>query len=176
MTDSRKYQVTLRAPVAAQLDELACGAGEPPSTLAAQLVRSGVAQAERDGKVRSLRPAPVIVAAGLDGERAQWLEPWGGDSGWRAEMWGQIVALHGRYPRALAALQDQWWTDSQQTDTLCAFACWRARIDESGTDPREELAFQVQLSEFSHLLRRDGGGVAKAWKPGAPPDEWTRAS
>lgn len=49
-----------------------------------------------------------------------------------------------------------------------------SRLDESSVDPREELSFQAELIEFSHLLRQEGGGVAKAWKPGAPPDEWTR--
>jgi hypothetical protein len=174
MSDSRKYQVTLRQPVASQLEELAHAAGDRPSTLAAQFVREGVAQAAREGKVRQPRQSPVIVGAAASGERAPWLEPWGGDGDWRAEMWGQIVALHGRYPRALAALKDQWWTDSQHTDTLCALACWRSQIEESGTDPREELAFVAQLLDFSERLRHEGGGVAKAWKPGAPPDEWTR--
>jgi hypothetical protein len=26
---------------------------------------------------------------------------------WLAEIWGQIVALHGRYPRSLAHLKDE---------------------------------------------------------------------
>jgi hypothetical protein len=174
MSDSHKYQVVLPRPAATQLDELARNSGEKPSTLAAQLLRHGLAQAAKDGKLRPLPQAPVIVGVGASGERAAWLEPWGGDGDWRAEMWGQIVALHGRYPRALAPLKEQWWTDAQHTDTLCALACWRAQIDESSVDPREELSFQAQLIEFSHLLRQEGGGVAKAWKPGAPPDEWTR--
>jgi hypothetical protein len=35
-----------------------------------------------------------------------------------------------------------------------------------------ELAFQNQLADYSQLLTRQGGGVTKAWKPGAPPPEW----
>ena len=87
-------------------------------------------------------------------------------------MWGQVVALHGRYPRHLAGLMDDWWTDHSHTETLCALAIWRAEIDDTGQDPREELAFQNQLADYSHALRQQGGGVTKAWKPGAPPEEW----
>ena len=169
---SRKYQVVLPDPVAAQLDELARAAGEPPSTLAGQLVRHGVAQAARDGTVRPGTKAPLVLSAVANGQRPAWLEPWGGDPSWRADMWGQIVALHGRYPRALAGLKDAWWADDQHTETLCALAAWRAQIDETGEDPREELAFHAQLTDYSHTLRQEGGGVTKAWKPGAPPDAW----
>jgi hypothetical protein len=94
---------------------------------------------------------------------------------WRlrvGEMWGQIVALHGRYPRALANLKDQWWTDEQHTEMLCALATWRAEIDDAGLDPRDELAFQTQLNDYAHTLHQEGGGVTKTWTPGAPPNEW----
>jgi hypothetical protein len=88
-------------------------------------------------------------------------------------MWGAIVALHGRYPRQLGTLKDEWWTDASHTETLCALAVWRAEIDDTGQDPREELSFQAQLLDYSQVLGQEGGGVTKAWKPGAPPDEWT---
>jgi hypothetical protein len=169
---SRKIQIVLPDPQADQLAELAASAGEPQSTLAAHFVRNGIAQAAKDGKVRQLRQAPVIVVGGS--ERACWLEPYGGDPDWRAEMWGAIVALHGRYPRALANLKDEWWTDEQHTETLCALATWRTEIDDTGADPREELAFQTQLNDYAHTLHQEGGGVTKAWKPGAPPDGWSR--
>jgi hypothetical protein len=168
---SRKIQIVLPDPQADQLTELAAGTGEPQSTLAGLFVRNGIAQAAKDGKVRQLRQAPVIVGGG--GDRARWLEPYGGDPTWRQEMWGAIVALHGRYPRALENLKDGWWTDEQQTETLCALAAWRSEIDDGGVDPREELAFQTQLADYSHVLRQEGGGVTKAWQPGAPTDEWT---
>jgi hypothetical protein len=87
-------------------------------------------------------------------------------------MWGQIVALHGRYPRALAPLNDNWWKDDSQTETLCALAVWRAEIDDTGIDPRDELAFQTQLTDLFLTLRQQGGGVTKTWTPGAPPAEW----
>jgi hypothetical protein len=92
---SRKIQIVLPDPQADQLTELATNAGEPQSTLAGLLVRNGIAQAAKDGKVRELRQAPVIVG-GANVDRARWLEPYGGDPTWRQEMWGAIVALHGR--------------------------------------------------------------------------------
>jgi hypothetical protein len=165
---SRKIQIVLPDPQADQLAELAANAGEPQSTLAALFVRHAIARAAQDGKVRQLRQAPVIVGGGTD--RARWLEPYGGDPTWRGEMWGAIVALHGRYPRALANLKEDWWTDEQHTETLCALATWRSELDDAGVDPREELAFQTQLNDYAHTLRQEGG--AKAWIPGAPPDEW----
>jgi hypothetical protein len=168
---SQRLQIVLPDPVALQLRELAAGADTPPSTLAAQIVSGGVALAAKDGKVRPLRPAPVLVG-GKGSERAPWLEPYGGNSDWRQQMWGQIVALHGRYPRHLATLMDDWWTDDSHTETLSALATWRAEIDDTGQDPREELAFQNQLTDYSHTLRQQGGGVTKTWKPGAPPAEW----
>ncbi len=168
---SQRRQIVLPDPVDQQLRELAEGADSPPSTLAAHMVEAGVAQAAKDGKVRPLRSTPALVGTRGD-ERAPWLEPYGGDTEWRRQMWGAIVALHGRYPTQLATLNDKWWTDESTTETLCALAIWRAELDDTGQDPRDELAFQNQLADYSHLLRQQGGGVTKAWKPGAPPPEW----
>jgi hypothetical protein len=166
---SRKLQIVLPDPVATQLEDLAVAAGEPLATIARQLVRDGVALAA-SGKVKARRPAPTVV--GDDRGRPLWLEPYGGDPAWRQEMWGQVVALHGRYPRHLQDIKTGWWEDESQTETLCALAVWRAEIDEMGRDPREELAFQHQLADYWHTLRQQPGGVAKTWTPGAPPQEW----
>jgi hypothetical protein len=89
-------------------------------------------------------------------------------------MWGGIVALHGRYPTALASLKDGWWESEAHVETLCAIVVWRQLIDDACRDPREELAFQVNLSDYGDTLRREGGSVTDAWKPGAPPDGWVR--
>jgi hypothetical protein len=168
---TRPMKIVLPDPVAAQLGELAASADEPPSPLAARLVRNGVALAAKDGKVRPLRSATVVIGR-RGGERPPWLEPYGGDPEWRSRMWGAIVALHGRYPRYLSHLKDEWWTDESHTETLCALAVWRAEIDDAGQDPREELAFQNQLADYANSLRQEGGGVTRAWKSGAPPREW----
>jgi hypothetical protein len=168
---SRPVKIVLPDPVAAQLAELAANADEAAATLAARMVRNGVALAVRDGKVRPLKLGPIVVGR-KDGGRPRWLEPYGGDHEWRRHMWGAIVALHGRYPRQLGALKDEWWTDESHTEILGALAAWRGEIDDTGQDPREELAFQTQLADYSHALRSEGGGVTKTWRPGAPPDGW----
>jgi hypothetical protein len=172
MSDSRRFQVVLPGPVADQLEELARAADEPPSTLAAQLVRGGVAEAADAGKVHPLIPAPVMTRPAPRAKRAHWLEPWGGDAEWRADMWGQIVALHGRYPRALSPLKQGWWSEEEHVEALGALAAWRAQLDDAGVDPREELIFRGHLLEYAAQLRQEGGGVTRAWKPGPPPDEW----
>jgi hypothetical protein len=169
---SRKYKVTLPGPVAEQLEELAVASELAPSTLAGQLVATEVARAAAEGKVRPLRQLPVSTGVARSGARARWLEPYGGDADWRADMWGQVVALHGRYPKALAWLQEGWWRDEEQTEMLCALATWRAELDDAGVDAREELAFHLQLRELSQVLRQAGGGVTKAWKSGGLPSAW----
>jgi hypothetical protein len=58
------------------------------------------------------------------------------------------------------------------TEILCALATWRGEIDDAGESPREELAFQAQLSDYGRLLREQGGGGASTRHPGAPPAEW----
>jgi hypothetical protein len=168
---SQRLQIVLPDPIATQLGELAAGADQPPSTLAGQMVRDSVALAAKDGKVRPLRPAPILT--GSDSGCAPWLEPYGGDPDWRSQTWAAIVALRGRYPRHLDTLKDEWWTDDSETETLSALAHWRAEIDDTGHDPREELAFQHQLTDYAQLLRQQGASVTKTWKPDAPPEEWS---
>jgi len=167
---SQRIGIVLPDPVAHQLRELATGTGEPLATLAGQIVRDGVALAAKDGKVRALRASPTVLAEAAG--RPRWLEPYGGDRTWRQEMWGAIVALHGRYPRHLQDLKDGWWTDEAHTETLCALATWRAELDDTGQDPRDELAFHTHLSDHRTTLRQEGGGITKAWQPGAPPQGW----
>ena len=168
---SRPLKIVLPDPEAAQLDELARAEGQPTATVAAHMVRHALSQAAKKGHVsplRPLRPAP----ARADTARPRWLQPYGGSANWRAETWGAILALHARYPRALGALKDQWWTDDSHLETLSALAAWRAEIDDTGSDPREELAFQSQLADYGAALRAEGGGVTKSWQPGAPPAAW----
>jgi hypothetical protein len=94
---SRRVQIVLPDPVADQLYEFAAGADTPPSTLAAQMVRNGVAQAAKDGKVRPMKSVPVVVLefrsypaailsvwAGFVVSR--WLGVWGVTGGYWAAM------------------------------------------------------------------------------------------
>lgn len=173
---SRKYQITLREPAAECLEVLAQGADLPPATFAAQLINNQLALGGVEGKLRSRR-APLPVEPAVSKGRPPWLEPYGGDPEWRADMWGQIVALHVRYPKLLAWLQDGWWKEERIKELLCLLAYWRSAIDNTETAGIEqETSFQLHLEQFSGLLRQAGGGVTKAWQPGAPPPEWTSGS
>jgi hypothetical protein len=42
-----------------------------------------------------------------------------------------------------------------------SLAVWRAELDDGGQDPREELAFQHQLADYSRLLCQQSGGATK---------------
>jgi len=176
---SRRLKITLPDGLAAQLDELAAHTGEPVARLAGQMVREGIAEAAAGEHIRPPRAKPVpVVPDALENEepdqRAPWLEPYGGDREWRSWMWGGIVALHGRYPTALAGLKHGWWESEAHVETLCAIVVWRQLIEDTCRDPREELAFQVNLMDYGETLRHEGGSVTDAWKPGAPPDGWFR--
>lgn len=53
------------------------------------------------------------------------------------------------FPREPAHLKDGWWEDSSHVETLCALVVWRDWIDQVADDPWHELAFHVQLGDYS---------------------------
>jgi hypothetical protein len=169
---SYRMKITLPDPIMAQLEELATSNGEPVSRVAARMVCNEIAGL--DGAGRGPVSAPELPGTYDDDpdRRAPWIEPFMGDPEWRSQMWGSIVALHGRYPRELEHLKDGWWDDTAHLETLRALVVWRDWIDQAADDPRHELAFHAQLSDYSRELRQEGGGVTRTWTPGAPPDEW----
>ncbi len=162
---SSRIKITLPEQLAEQLDELAAAEGEPLARVTARLVRERLSQACGGG-------GEARVLSFENPARPPWLEPYGGDREWRRRMWGAIVALHGRYPDELRGLKQGWWKDTSQVETLCALVAWRDSLDDTGSDPREELDFQLNVAEFGRRLNQQGGGVTKEWTPGAPPDEW----
>lgn len=171
---SQRIKITLPDPLVAQLQALVDERGEPMSRVAAQCVTAAI------DKRTSEQPAEGIVPLvdplndpGTD-RRAPWIEPLFDSQEWRTWMWGSIVALHGRYPQALRHLKEGWWDDNDHLETLGALVVWRDWIDLAVDDPRHELAFHAQLRDYSYVLQQEGGGVATAWNPGAPPDGWTR--
>ncbi|HXR29035.1 MAG TPA: hypothetical protein VN772_05595 [Solirubrobacteraceae bacterium] len=172
---SRRIQIVLPDPAVEQLRDRAATDGTPPSTLAARLVRERLEQL-RDGDPTHPTPTPGQEQRRTVSRRPPWLEPYGPSRDWRAEAWGAILALHARYPRALGALRDGWWEDDPQLETLCALAAWRAELDTARQDPREELAFHAQLADYAQTLKAEGGGVERAWKPGAPPPDWATSA
>jgi hypothetical protein len=170
---SQRLKITLSDTAMAELRHRAERAGEPVARIAAHMV-SQLAEHNRDTELASALTPAVIDDddLGVD-HHAPWIEPVMGDPAWRRRMWGSIVALHGRYPQALAHLKDGWWKDASHVETLCALVVWRDWIDLAADDPRHELAFQAQLADYGQALRQEGGSVTSAWTPGAAPDEWT---
>jgi hypothetical protein len=174
---SRRIKVTLPQALAQKLDQLATRAGEPPAKVAAHMIRQAVVDAEAGRSSDHDREHDDARAEGAERpdrqDRPPWLEPYGGSREWRGLTWGAIVGLHARYPDVLSSLKEGWWRSSTHLETLSALAVWRHWIDDAGRDPREELAFQYQLASYGEALRREGGGVTRAWQPGAPPVEWS---
>jgi CopG-like RHH_1 or ribbon-helix-helix domain, RHH_5 len=171
---SRRIKVTLPAAVAQQLDRLALRAGEPPAKVAAHMIRQAITDAERDEPDRGRKAREHTPSEHADQDsRPPWLEPYGGSREWRGLMWGAIVGLHARYPEALSSLKEGWWQNDSHLETLSALAISRQWIDDAGHDPREELAFQAQLADYSHVLRQERGSTLDEWQPGAPPIEWS---
>lgn len=169
---SYRMKITLPDPTMSQLEALAEQRGEPASRIASQMVCTGLAEGKDprrdDSSISASSPATA------PDRNAPWIEPVLGDPEWRSYMWGSIVALYGRYPHALAHLKHGWWEDAAHVEVLCALVVWRDWIDQVAEDPRHELAFHAQLSDYSRELRQEGGGVTRAWQPGAAPDGWAR--
>lgn len=167
-TMSRRIKMTLPDPLVAQLEALAEERGEPTSRVAAQLVCAEIAKRAGNQYAETIVPAVGPMTDPDSDRHAPWIEPLFDYEKWHSYMWGSIVALHGRYPRALGHLKEGWWKDNRHLETLCALVVWRDWIDQYGDDPRYELAFQTQLGDYGQLLRQEGGGVTKAWVPCAP--------
>lgn len=169
---SQRLKITLSDAVMAELRDAATRDGVPIARIAAERL-SQTAPTDRSNDTDSVSSLPTLIDDDLiDDRHAPWIEPVMGDPGWRRRMWGSIAALYGRYPRQLAYLRNGWWKDSSHVEALCALVVWRDWIDLAAEDPRHELAFQAQLTDFSHQLRHEGGSVTTAWKPGAAPPEW----
>lgn len=94
------------------------------------------------------------------------------DPHWAENTWGAIIALHSRYPRALAKLEHDWHQHPDRVETLAALATWRAGIDIAAEDPREELAFHNALQQLTRNLDHSAG-LARPFKPNTPmPPDW----
>jgi hypothetical protein len=170
MTMSQRLKITLSDAAMAELRGVAARDGVPIARVAAERLSQTSPTARSSDGTSHL---PALIDDDLaDDRHAPWIEPVMGDLEWRRRMWGSIAALHGRYPRHLSHLREGWWKDSSHVETLCALVVWRDWIDVAAEDPRHELAFQAQLSDFSHQFRQEGGGVTTAWKPSALPPEW----
>ena len=160
---SKRRKITIPDQVNERLEEMAAAEGVPVARVAAGMVREGIAR---------LRAGDQSALSIESPTRAPWLEPYGGDREWRRLMWGGIIALHGRYPDELRGLKQGWWKDNSQVETMCALVVWREWLDDAGRDPREELDFHHNITDFGRRLAQEGGGVTKTWTPGPAPGEW----
>jgi hypothetical protein len=168
---SHRMKITLPDSTLAGLRAAAKDCGEPMARVATRLISDGLAAGTRAPEPPPHEPAAPRPDPGPD-RRAAWLEPFDDAQDWRRDMWGAIVALHGRYPRQLGHLKDGWWDHTAHVETLCALVVWRDWIDQTGDDPREELLFHAQLEDYDRALMQEGGGASAAWQPDAPPNSW----
>lgn len=164
---SRRLKVVIPNPAGEQLDQLARESGEPAATLAARFIVQGMTRG-----AASPQPLSPRKQARIGNRRPSWLPPSQDLGRWRSDTWAKVSALHQRYPRHLAGVQDGWWGDPAQLETLAALAAWRGELDHAGEDPREELLFHVQLADYQQTLEAHRAGVANAWQPDAPPPDW----
>ena len=162
---SNRIKITLPEQIAEQLDELAAAEGEPVARVTARMVRERLfpAHQRRPACAVDREPRAAAVKAGRMAAAARVAPADVGRD--RRPVWPRI-------PTSCSGLQQGWWNDTSQVETLCALVVWRDSLDDAGGDPREELDFQLNVAEFGRRLSQQGGGVTKAWTPGAPPDEW----
>jgi hypothetical protein len=168
----RRLSIRLPDPAYATLAERAIAGGEPLASTASGLLRTVLEDqdAKPAKRLRAQRPEsrtrPPSTAGG-----PPWL-PNEQDPNWAEHMWAAIVALHQRYPRALAKLESDWYEHPERSETLTALATWRASIDAAAEDPREELAFQSALQQLARTLDQSPG-LGRPFKADTPmPPGW----
>ena len=164
--------IRLPDPAHAALEQRAQQAAEPLASTASGLLRTVLEDSEtatsRRARLRT-RPASPPRAPGAG---APWIAP-DDDPTWHQNTWGAIVALCERYPRAFAKLEHDWYEHPERVETLAALATWRANIDSSAEDPREELAFHNALQQLTRLLDQTPGR-GRPFKVGTTmPVEWS---
>ncbi len=85
-----------------------------------------------------------------------------------------VVALHQRHPRALARLEHDWYEHPERVETLAALAFWRANIDASAEDPREELASHNARQQLARVLDQTPG-LGRSFRAGTTiPVAWEK--
>ena len=168
----KRLTIRLPDPAHTALQQRAVAAGEPLASAASNMLRTALEH--DDGTPSSRRrvmPRPVPPRASVPGARAPWIAP-EADRSWHEQMWGAIVALYERYPRPLARLEHDWYKHAERTETLAALAVWRASIDATGEDPREELAFHTALQQLARTLDQAPGGERRFKPDVTMPAEW----
>lgn len=166
-----RLQVTVADDIADELQRRAQTAGQPASRVAATLIN--VALNIGATVARDRAPARLVSARRDAAQPASWIEPIAVAErrAWRSELWAGVLALCARYPQELQRLEASWWRYRARTEQLAALDVWRLAIDQTGSDPREELTFHHQLADLRYVLEHLPGG-ADTFQPGPPPHEW----
>jgi hypothetical protein len=148
----RRLSIRLPDPAYQTLAERAHVSGEPLASTASGLLRTVLEDpdAKAAKRLRARRPESRTRPTG-HASGPPWL-PSEQDPNWAERTWAAILALHERYPRALAKLEHDWYEQPERAETLAALAVWRASIDAAAEDPREELAFQNALQQLARFL------------------------
>src|SRR5258708_36647358 len=165
---SHRMTITLTDSTLAELRSAAKDRGEPMARLATRLVSTGLSGSNREQEPPRVRAGDAERPdLGAD-RRAPWLEPFEGEQEWRRDMWGAIVALHGRYPRDLGHLKAGWWEHTAHVEMLCALVVWRDWIDQAD-DPRDELLFHAPPEDSTPAPRHGAGARGAPCQPGRRP-------
>lgn len=164
----KRLTIRLPDPAHETLEQRATEAGEPLASMAAGLLRTAIDDdvnpARRLPSERPTTRRPTATSG------PPWL-PAEGDKEWGPNMWAAIVALHKRYPGALAKLEHDWHERRERAETLAALAIWRANIDAAAEDPREELAFHNAIQQLARILDQTPG-VVRPFKPDPKRQGW----
>lgn len=174
---SRKLQLTLPQPIADTLLRLAEDADQPPGRLARQLLENAIAR-HADGEhdrtpPPARKPRRPLESAGETGP-PPWIEPPGTDPGWRSLAWGAVAALQARYPHELANIPADWWQHNHHLERLTALAHWREQLDNTATDPRDELHYHEALTRLASEYEHAPAGADGPWNPVDIPAGWIR--
>ncbi len=174
----RRVAITLDEHALTELTRRAQAAEEPVARTAARLVRDGLLSTHNTHPTAGERPQSTTPAPGTTQSTPgtpEWLEPPGDDrqERWRRELWAAVCALAERYPRVIAKLPADWWTDRALTEIMGALTTWRAQLDtDQNTDPRVELLFHDRLELLDRQLTQTGDPTAARFTSGPPPSEW----
>lgn len=167
----RRLSIRLPDPAYETLTVRARESGEPLASTASGLLRTVLEDQDVKPTKRLRPPRPESrTRPPSHSSGPPWL-PSEQDPNWAEQMWAAILALHQRYPRALAKLEHDWYEHPERAETLAALATWRASIDDDAEDPREELAFQNALQQLARALDQSPG-LGRLFAESAMPVGW----
>jgi hypothetical protein len=158
----RRLSIRLPDPAHERLQEHARQSGLPVARTATDLLCTTLEAdnpptgrpAARSERHPAIEHSPSAAQAGTP--PPPWL-PSDSDPHWTENTKAAIDALCRRYPDALAKLEHDWHERPERVEVLAALATWRASIDATAEDPREELSFHNALQQLTRTLDRSGG-------------------